>query len=121
VRTVYHGSAESGRKNSRKPCSGLDGFLSEPHGFGVTGFRLIAFCLAVGTLTAAEPSRDPPEKFRNDNDFLELLQRRAFDYFWLEANPSNGLVRDRSRANSYCSIAAVGFGLTAIGIGIDHR
>src|SRR5207245_862123 len=52
--------------------------------------------------------------------FLEFLQRKSFDYFWLEANPANGLIRDRSRTNSYCSIAAVGFGLTAISIGIDH-
>jgi len=62
----------------------------------------------------------PPDQFASDVDFLEFLQRKAFDYFWLEANPANGLIRDRSRTNSYCSIAAVGFGLTAIGIGIDH-
>jgi len=43
-----------------------------------------------------------------------------FDYFWYAANPANGLVPDRSTAGSACSIAAVGFGLTAIGIGIDH-
>ena len=68
----------------------------------------------------AEPPAVPPEKFANEADFVEFLQRKAFDYFWLEANPANGLIRDRSRTNSYCSIAAVGFGLTAIGIGIDH-
>jgi len=56
----------------------------------------------------------------SDGDFLELLQASAFNYFWSEANPTNGLVRDRSTPTSFCSIAAVGFGLTAIGIGIDH-
>jgi hypothetical protein len=58
--------------------------------------------------------------FASDNDFLDYIQQVHFDYFWYLANPSNGLVPDRSSAGSACSIAAVGFGLTTIGIGIDH-
>lgn len=58
--------------------------------------------------------------FANDNQFLDYVQETAFDYFWYLANPCNGLVPDRSSPGSACSIAAVGFGLTAIGIGIDH-
>src|SRR5207248_11106164 len=42
------------------------------------------------------------------------------DYFWYRANPANGLVPDRSPTASACSIASVGFGLTAIGIAVDH-
>ena len=55
-----------------------------------------------------------------DDEFLEYIQQVHFDYFWYLANPANGLVPDRSAQGSACSIAAVGFGLTAIGIGIDH-
>src|SRR5437867_1108494 len=62
-----------------------------------------------------------PKAFAGEDDFLSYLQQSAFDYFWQEANPANGLIRDRSRANSYCSIAAVGFGLTAICVAIDHQ
>ena len=51
---------------------------------------------------------------------LDTLQRTAFDFFWNEANPANGLIRDRSADWSPCSIASTGFGLTAICIGIDH-
>jgi len=51
---------------------------------------------------------------------LDTLQHTAFDYFWQQANVSNGLVKDRSTAGSPSSIAAVGFGLSAICIGIDH-
>lgn len=69
---------------------------------------------------AAEVSPAPPKPFASDDALLELLQASAFDYFWREANPSNGLVRDRNTTNSPCSIAAVGFGLSAIVIGIDH-
>lgn len=51
---------------------------------------------------------------------LDSLQRTAFNYFWTEANPSNGLIRDRSASWSPCSIAATGFGLSAICVGVDH-
>ncbi len=55
-----------------------------------------------------------------DDAFLDLVQVLAFDYFWYEANPATGLVRDRSTPGSASSIAAVGFGLTALGVGADH-
>jgi hypothetical protein len=56
-----------------------------------------------------------------DNDaFLDYVQQTAFDFFWYEANPTNGLVRDRSQPFSTASVAATGFGLTAICIAIDH-
>jgi hypothetical protein len=61
-----------------------------------------------------------PHVFAKDDEFLDYIQQTGFDYFWYEANPSNGLIRDRTRPGAACSIAAVGFGLTAIGIGIDH-
>ena len=51
---------------------------------------------------------------------LDSLQRTAVDYFWEQANPANGLIRDRSQIWSPCSIAAQGFGISAICIGIDH-
>lgn len=61
-----------------------------------------------------------PLPFASDDEFLEYVQGTSFDYFWYGANPANGLVPDRSATGSACSIAAVGFGLTAIGIGVDH-
>jgi hypothetical protein len=61
-----------------------------------------------------------PQAFANDDEFVDYIQQTSFDYFWYLANPSNGLIADRSAPTSPCSIAAVGFGLTAIGIGIDH-
>jgi hypothetical protein len=51
---------------------------------------------------------------------LDTLQYTAFQYFWNEANPANGLIRDRSTTSSPASIAAVGFGLSAIAVGADH-
>ncbi len=61
-----------------------------------------------------------PHLFASDDEFLEYIQQVHFDYFWYLSNPTNGLVPDRTPAGSPCSIAAVGFGLTVLGIGIDH-
>ena len=55
-----------------------------------------------------------------DTELLDVIQHASFQYFWSEANPSNGLIRDRSQSGSPCSIAANGFGFSAICIGIDH-
>jgi hypothetical protein len=65
-------------------------------------------------LTSAEPVAESGDRF------LERIQHAAFDYFWTEANVTNGLIRDRSREDSKCSIAAVGFGLSAMVIGVEH-
>jgi len=52
---------------------------------------------------------------------LDTLQHSAFNFFWNEANPANGLIRDRNQPGSlFASIASVGFGLSAIPIGVDH-
>lgn len=59
-----------------------------------------------------------PHLFASNDEFLDYVQRATFDYFWYAGNPVNGLVPDHQGAD--CSIAAVGFGLTAIGIAVDH-
>lgn len=60
---------------------------------------------------------------QTEQAFLEDLQRRAFRYFWEQGDPQTGLVLDRARADglrvtgpshNVASIAATGFGLTAI-------
>lgn len=51
---------------------------------------------------------------------LADLERRAFDYFWETTDPATGLALDRWPTPSFCSIAAVGFGLTAYAIGAER-
>jgi hypothetical protein len=63
-----------------------------------------------------DPSR------QGDTALLDELERSAFEYFWNEADPRTGLVKDRAYANggdrrTLASIAATGFGLTALCIG----
>jgi len=58
-----------------------------------------------------------------DDQFLEELEKANFLFFWEQADPRTGLVRDRSNVrapdpkNVAASIAATGFGLTALCIG----
>ena len=57
-----------------------------------------------------------------EQSFLEDLQRRACNFFWEQASPTSGQVLDRARAQGpsgrdprrMASIAATGFGLTAL-------
>ena len=51
---------------------------------------------------------------------IEDLEHRTFNFFWETANAQNGLVPDRYPTPSFSSIAAVGFGLTAYGIGAER-
>jgi hypothetical protein len=66
---------------------------------------------------------------RGDELFLEDLQHRSFNYFWEQADPQTGLVPDRARMDgsaldenhrNVTSIAATGFGLTALCIAADR-
>jgi hypothetical protein len=61
-----------------------------------------------------------------DYQLLDELERSAFEFFWNEADPHTGLIRDRANANGIdsritASIAAVGFGLTALCIGYQRK
>jgi hypothetical protein len=52
--------------------------------------------------------------------FLDTLQRRTFNWFWDLTPPANGLTPDRWPTESFSSIAAVGFALTAYPIGVER-
>lgn len=56
----------------------------------------------------------------DDTAFVGAVARHSFDFFWQEANPENGLVKDRSTPDSVASIAAVGFGLAALPVGVER-
>lgn len=62
---------------------------------------------------------------KSDDQWLDELERRTFRYFVECANEATGLVKDRSRADgpdprAIASIAATGFGLTALCIGAER-
>ena len=66
----------------------------------------------------------------SDQAFLEDLSRRSFQYLWEQADPHTGLVPDRARIDGsqleeshrdVASIAATGFGLTALCIAAERK
>ncbi len=71
----------------------------------------------------AQQSKVPPEWQLTDDELLEEIVSRAFLFFWSEAGPHTGLIRDRALADGIpdnrktASIAATGFGLAALCIG----
>jgi hypothetical protein len=81
--------------------------------------RLAPLLAVLVALTAWTPGARA-SGLETTNAILDSLQYGAFRYFWYQANPANGMVRDRSTTTSPASIAAVGFGLTTICIGVDH-
>ena len=49
---------------------------------------------------------------------LDKLQRETFGYFLKEANPSNGLIADKTQPGAPSSIAAVGLALSSYPVGV---
>src|SRR5687768_1548159 len=67
---------------------------------------------------------------QRDEAFLEDVSRRSFEYFWEQADPQTGLIPDRARIDgspleeshrNVASIAATGFGLTALCIAAERK
>lgn len=58
---------------------------------------------------------------RNDGAaMLARLQRKAFGYFWTEANRTTGLIPDSTKPEWPASIAATGMALAIYPIGVER-
>ena len=86
--------------------------------------------LLVATAASSQAIRASPKLTSEDQQFLEDLERRSFQYFWEEGDPDTGLVPDRARMDgspldenhrNVASIAATGFSLTALSIAADRN
>ena len=58
-------------------------------------------------------------------DLLDEIEHRAFRFFWEQADPHTGLINDRAGnfgPDDYtvASIAATGYGLAALPIGVER-
>jgi hypothetical protein len=83
----------------------------------------VTLCLllvALHTGCIVQSARQPAETVVADEVFLDDLQARTFGFFWEQTNPANGMVPDRWPTESFASIAAIGFGLTAYGVGAER-
>lgn len=57
----------------------------------------------------------------NEINLLDSIQYRSFLFFIDEANPENGLVKDRSASWAPASIAAIGFALPSYAVGVERN
>lgn len=79
----------------------------------------------VKTPLPSTPMPTPPAT-ASDDEIIAYEMRAAFDFFWEQANtdpasPGYGLIRDRyPGSEGIASIAAVGFGLTALIVGVER-
>ncbi len=56
-----------------------------------------------------------------EDELLDYIARTTFNYFWIEASPHTGFVKDRSVLFAPSSVAATGFGLAAICIAKERK
>jgi len=94
-------------------------------GFELAGLPFSGFgvCQDGSGKRFAAPSGEPYQG--TDEQLLDDIQRRAFEFFWNESSAKTGQTKDRALAagndtRTMSSIAATGFGLTALCIG-DRR
>lgn len=83
--------------------------------------ELLGLAIAGAAFGQAPASPLKPE----DEAFLDDLERANVRFFWEQANPDTGLVKDRCHVRSedngiVSSIASTGFGLTALCIGAER-
>ena len=75
--------------------------------------RAAALCLSLSLAACAHAARP-------NSDLVDDVERRSFHYFWDLADSKTLLIPDRAPTPSFSSIAAVGFGLTAYGVGAER-
>lgn len=93
--------------------------IRRPQGTAPPVRFVLATALAL-TLGSA-PALAPQAALAQDTEaLLDTLQHTGVLYFWNEANPTNGLIKDRDTPGSVSSIASTGFGLSALCIGVDR-
>jgi hypothetical protein len=91
---------------------------------------LLVVCVPWLLATATAPAQRSAVS-KADDEFLEDLSRRAFMFFWEQADPGTGIIRDRSGADGGASanassreigsIASVGFGLSGMCIAAGRQ
>jgi len=95
-------------------------------GLPLAAHKLLAmFDAGAETRPCSTPPPPPSSLTPDDDAFLEELEHACFQYFWEQGNPQTGLVKDRSNARVgdngvVASIAATGFGLSALCIGAQR-
>ena len=119
--TFFARDAQPSDGSSLKPA-----FQSSARSFRFRIYLLVLVCATLSLMLTRDNARLPVVHtvVRSlsplVNPFIAELEERTFRFFWETANKKNGLIPDRYPAESFASIAAVGFGLTTYPIGVER-
>src|SRR5256885_1538120 len=132
VTSTWARPAYSARPTTTRPATPSRSRAAAPGSAGPAGVAVAAHddaSLCTATFTGVAVGAKPPPAAgvygAADQLFLNDLEQRSVLFYFNEANAGTGLVPDSSNANggspsAFSSIAALGFGLTALTIG-DQR
>ena len=76
-------------------------------------FMLFSACISLNLFAS-------DKKAQTDDQFLEMVSRACFKFFWNESAPGTCLTLDNSKRKNVYSIAATGFGFSAMVIGAER-
>ena len=116
-----------GRRRALTFIATLLGIASVPLAGAPAATHPSAVWLAAGDWAIEDPASVPAKSVltADDEKFLDDLELRGIRFFIDEADPISGLMPDRAKArggsSSPCSIASMGFGLTALCIADSRK
>ena len=92
-------------------------FLSQ---VGTTNYYKISAYNGSGFESAMSDSVSAAIKTMTDDEFLTMVQRATFRYFYDYAHPVSGLARDRLGGGNTVTSGGSGFGISALIVGIER-
>src|SRR4051812_42662448 len=119
TRTALFHSAVASRSVCALPSKFLVGADVRPPRISMRNATAL-LCLLLAACATAPARQRAVVPTPADAALLDDVERRSFHFFWDVADPHTQLVPDRWPTPSFSSIAAVGFGLTAYGIGAER-
>ena len=81
-------------------------------------YQITALDASLNESQSSEVIRVDVEKL-SDDEFLDMVEKAAFAFFWDEADQYTGFVKDRSDTH-IVSTASIGFGLSAMVVGAER-
>ena len=87
---------------------------------GLFSALLVLGASAITPVAAKAPAYGYAALPAEQRALVDDLEKRTFEWFWHSADPTTGLVPDSYPGHAFSSIAAVGFGLTAYGVGVER-
>lgn len=82
-------------------------------------YRIIALNASNEPSDPSEPAAAITHPF-SDEEFLDMVQKYTFRYFYDYAHPASGMIRERYNSGDVVTIGGSGFGIMALLVGIER-